>query len=180
MAALELEVDGSFFTFPDGWRVEKVDEWAEQKKLTRKPFMSKGCDLVAIGDGQLWLIEAKDYSYAGASVPDDLEDVVGLKVFHTLAILQAVALWGDGSHKDFSMTATSSKTAFVCLAVELPHGGRRLLGVATPLAALRDRLTKVTRLFNVFRPVVSNSFVMGPVPWQIRRDPSKRGNHADR
>ena len=27
----EVEVDGSFFAFSDGWLVEKVDEWREQR-----------------------------------------------------------------------------------------------------------------------------------------------------
>jgi len=89
---VECEVDGSFFVFPDGWDVEKLDEWPEQKKLTRSPFCSKGCDLVAFRAGELWLIEVKDYTYPGARVPGDLADAVGLKVFHTLAIARGGAL----------------------------------------------------------------------------------------
>ena len=62
---VECEVDGSFFVFPDGWELEKLDEWAEQKRKTQPPLHSKGCDLVAMKDGVLWLVEAKDYTYAG-------------------------------------------------------------------------------------------------------------------
>ncbi|GAB3251755.1 cysteine--tRNA ligase [Arthrobacter pigmenti] len=177
---VEIDVDGSFFTFPDGWHVEKFDEWNEQSKLTRRPFESKGCDLVAFGSGHLWLVEAKDYSYPGASVPDDLAEQVGLKVFHTLAILHAVAHWGDGVRREFSRNALRAQDANVCLAVELPDKGRRLLGVETPLANLKDKLKKVTRLLDVHHPVVSNSFVSGNVPWHIRRNPETRSIHADR
>lgn len=177
---VEAEVDGSFFTFPDGWELEKLDEWREQQKVTQPPFHSKGCDLVAMRDTTLWLIEAKDYTYPGAKVPDDLADKVGLKVFHSLAILHAVARWGVGSRQEFSVRALACQEARVCLAVELPDRGRRMIGVATPLANLKNELKRVTRKLNVHRPVVSNSHMMNGVPWKIRRDPRTRDKHADR
>lgn len=177
---VETEVDGSFFVFPGGWELEKLDEWPEQKKATRPPFHSKGCDLVAMKDGELWLIEAKDYTYPGAEVPDDLADKVGLKIFHSLAVLHAVARWGEGNRQEFSTRALACQDARVCLAVELPDGGRRLMGVATPLAGLKDKLKRVTRKLNVHRPVVSNSHRLNGVPWKIRRDPRTRDAHLDR
>lgn len=177
---IECAVDGSFFIFPDGWRVEKPDEWSEQKKLTRPPFFSKGCDLVAFKSGDLWLVEAKDYTYLGAPIPEDLADRVGLKVFHTLAVMHAVALWGEGTHREFSRQAMMAREAHICLAVELPDGGRRLMGVETPLANLQAKLRRVTRPLNVPRPVVSNSHLKGDVPWIVRRDPETRARHADR
>lgn len=106
--AVEIEVDKSFFTFSDGWVVEKPDEWTEQKKLTGAPFHAKGCDVAALDpvERELWLIEAKDCTYSGAKVPDDLADKVGLKILHTLAILHAVAHWGSSDHQTFSRQAT--------------------------------------------------------------------------
>lgn len=178
--SIEHEVDGSFFTFPDGWVVEKVDEWPEQKKLTRDPFHSKACDLVAIKDGALWFIEVKDYTYPGGRLPDKLAQTVGLKVFHTLAILHAVAQWGEGDRREFSLLVGDAQEARICLAVELPDGGRKLQALATPLAALQDKLKKVTRLLNVNRPIVSNSHQLNGVPWTVRRDPETRSRHDDR
>ncbi|MDE3724658.1 hypothetical protein PWG71_24990 [Nocardiopsis sp. N85] len=177
---VETEVDGSFFVFPDGWHVEKLDEWPEQKQATQPPFHSKGCDLVAMKDGILWLIEVKDYTYPNARVPDDLAEKVGLKFFHSLAVLHAVARWGQDSRREFSAAALACREAHVCLAVELPDGGRRLIGVQTPLANLRAGLRRVTRKLNVHRPVVSNSHRMNGVPWEIRRNPETRGTHSDR
>jgi hypothetical protein len=177
---VECEVDGSFFVFPDGWELEKLDEWAEQKRMTQAPFHSKGCDLVAMSDGALWLIEAKDYTYAGARVPDDLADQVGLKIFHSLAVLHTVARWGEGERQKFSSKALACQSAHVCLAVELPDGGRRLMGLARPLADLKTQLKRVTRKLNVHRPVVSNSHQLTNVPWEIRRNPEARSRHTDR
>ncbi|MCK9872216.1 MULTISPECIES: cysteine--tRNA ligase [Nocardiopsis] len=177
---VEVEVDGSFFLFPDGWELEKLDEWPEQRKATQSPFHSKGCDLVAMKDGTLWLIEVKDYTYPGAGVPDDLAEKVGLKFFHSLAVLHMVARWGQGSRRDFSLAALAFPEARVCLAVELPDGGRRLIGVATPLAGLKDKLGRVTKKLNVHRPVVSNSHMMNGVPWEVRRNPATRRGRVDR
>lgn len=179
--AVELEVDGSYFEFREGWAVEKLDDWPEQRRLTRHPFKSKGCDLAAINDGNLWLIEVNDYTYAGAAVPDDLENTVGMKVFHSLAILHSVARWGQGEHRDFSISALQARNARVCLAVELQDGGRKLLAIEKPLADLRARLNKALRPLGLTqRPVVSNSHLLNGVPWQVRRDPATRPIHRDR
>lgn len=178
--SFEVEVDGSFFIFEDGWQVEKIDEWSEQNKLTGQPFNSKGCDLVAVNGNDLWFIEAKDYTYPGASVPDNLAETVGVKMFHSLAVLHATAKWGNGDHAEFSSRSLNCSNAKICLAVELPHGGRRMMGVEKPLADLKDGLKAVTRKLMVTKPTVSNSFVPSGVPWTVRRDPSTRGRHSDR
>ncbi|XKK41606.1 hypothetical protein HFP72_15640 [Nocardiopsis sp. ARC36] len=177
---VESEVDGSLFIFPDGWELEKLDEWPEQRKMTQAPFHSKGCDLVAMKDGNLWLIEAKDYTYAGAKVPEDLAEKVGLKFFHSLAVLHTVARWGQGSRQKFSEQALSCRQAHVCLAVELPDGGRRLMGIEKPLAEIKTKIKHVTRKMNVHRPIISNSHQSNNVPWHIRRNPEARIRHIDR
>ncbi|CAL9509267.1 hypothetical protein SUDANB121_03616 [Nocardiopsis dassonvillei] len=177
---VEAEIDGSLFTFPDGWELEKPDEWPEQRRATQSPFHSEGCDLVAMKDGVLWLIEVKDYTYPGAEVPDDLAEKVGLKFFHSPAVLHMVARWGQGGRRDFSLAALACPETRVRLAVELPDGGRRLIGVATPLAGLKDKLRRVTKRLNVHRPIVSDSHVMNGVPWEVRRNPGSRREHADR
>ena len=148
--------------------------------MTQAPFCSKGCDLVAMKDGALWLIEAKDYTYTGAKVPHDLADKVGLKIFHSLAVLHTVAHWGEGDHQKFSAKALACRSARVCLAVELPDGGRRLIGLEKPLAEMKSQLKRVTRKMNVHQPVVSNSRQLNNVPWQVRRNPEVRRKHTDR
>lgn len=176
----EVLVDGSYFTFASGWEVQKLDEWPEQAKLTAVPFQAKACDLVALRDGELWLVEAKDYTYEAAVVPKDLAQIVGLKVFSSLAILHAVARWGSGERQEFCERALAVDEARVCLAVELPDGGRKLQGVERPLAELKSALRPVMKKLNVHRPVISNRHFMDGVPWTIRRDPSTRARRADR
>lgn len=70
----ELDVDGAVFCFPDGWEASKFDEWAYFRSvmsrivdpLGRAPH---GCDVVALHDGDLWLIETKGYSHPDAAPP---------------------------------------------------------------------------------------------------------------
>ena len=52
--------------------------------------------------------------------------------------------------------------------------------LAKPLAELKSRLKQVTRKMNVYHPVVSNSFQLNDVPWEIRRNPETRSKHTDR
>lgn len=176
----EVEVDGSFFAFSDGWLVEKVDEWREQHRVTGEPFRAKCCDIVALHDGVVWLVEAKDYTYPGARVPSDLHSTVAKKMWDTLALMHAVAQWGSGDHREFSRQVLDSDELMACLAMELPDGGLRYRGVAKPLADVLQELKRTTRPMGLTKPVVSNSFMPASVPWTVRRDPSRRVLHRDR
>lgn len=176
----EHYVDGSFFEFPSGWEVHKVDEWPEQKVLTSKPFEAKACDLVAYDGSEVWFVEVKDYTYEMVSPPRDLASAVGLKIFHTLAMMEAVALWGvDSTRRDFCRRVLAARSASACLAIELRHGGKKLFGIETQLMTWYESLRKVTKKMNIHHPVVSNSYQMGGAPWTIRRDPDRRQLHSD-
>ena len=76
----ELDVDGAIFCFPDDWEASKFDEWSYFRSVMSRivdPLgrASHGCDVVALHDGDLWLIEAKDYSHPGRSFRGGFEDV---------------------------------------------------------------------------------------------------------
>ena len=76
----ELDVDGAVFCFPDGWEASKFDEWTYFRSVMSRivdPLgrASHGCDVVALHDGDLWLIEAKDYSHPGRLFRGGFEDV---------------------------------------------------------------------------------------------------------
>lgn len=179
--AVESLVDGSYFTFEDGWEVEKIDEWVEYKgKLDIPPYSARCCDIAAFKDGELWLVEFKDYTYVGASIPHDLAESVGKKVFGSLALLHAVARWGHSEHADFSRRTLTVEKIHVAVAVELPDGGRGLMKVERPLSDIRDKIKPVLKRLGVNRPVVTNSKLPNNVPWTIRRDPDTRARHTDR
>ena len=58
----ELEVDGIGFRFNDGVRFIKYDETSfYHNKLSRIKNGIKAVDIVACGEGTLYLIEVKDY-----------------------------------------------------------------------------------------------------------------------
>ena len=90
----DLDVDGSVFSFEDGWDVTKYDEWPYFRNVLN-PIKDpegggmRGCDIVALHGDDLWLIEAKDYAYKDAKVPHVLVAIVAEKVMDTLAGLHA-------------------------------------------------------------------------------------------
>ncbi len=173
------------FAFDDGWHAEKFDTWPEHTALTRAPYHAKGCDFVAHDGRSLWLVEVKDYTRGTRNAPHDLAQQAALKAFHTLATIHAVARWGVDPHRAFCEKALACTELSLCLSVELPHKGRRLMGIAKPIADLTDELTRAARPLGCHRPVVtaavltSHTHARG-VPWKAHRDPATRHRHHDR
>ena len=52
---MEVEIDGTYFSFPESWRVELFDEWKQYRALSGAVQLH-GCDVVALDDDRLWLI----------------------------------------------------------------------------------------------------------------------------
>lgn len=176
----DVWVDGSIFSFPAGWEVEKFDEWPGYRKVAKHPLNAKGCDLIAINAERAWLIEVKDYTYLDARIPGDLSAQVGRKYFDTLATVHALANWDRGDHGDFSRKFLKCETVKASLVIELPDGGRRFDALNPALMGIYDDLKRVTKKIGITNPVISNSYVAGSVPWGIRRDPDTRERHIDR
>lgn len=180
-----LQEKDVIFAFDGGWEVEKFDEWPEHKALNRFPYHAKGCDFVAHDGRHLWLVEVKDYTRDARTAPPDLPQEVGVKAFHTLATIHAVARWGLDPHREFCTRALACTELSLCLSVELPDKGRKLMGVAKPLADLKDELARVTRPLGCHRPVVTAALLTSHthargVPWKAHRDPATRHRHHDR
>jgi hypothetical protein len=154
------------------------------------PFPIGACDLVALNQDTLWLIEVKDYTYPGGPklTWSELAETFSKKVFHSLAILNTVAHWGTGANKEFSRQTLSSTQANICLAVELQNPKRRLLDINSVLADIKREIDPLARKMLVAHPKISNSFLSrqciesgspNPVPWAVERDPETRDIHAE-
>ena len=120
----ELDVDGAVFCFPDDWEASKFDEWSYFRSVMSRivdPLgrASHGCDVVALHDGDLWLIEAKDYSHPDAVPPSDLVAVVCEKVVDTLAGLHA-GIRDPHPERGICERAVAAARLFVALRIDLP------------------------------------------------------------
>lgn len=87
-----FEQDGNIYTFPDNCDViSDFDKQPFFTKLTSEPIDAKGCDIVAIYNGVLYLIEAKDYSHNNPAKTRKKAGILASEVtkkgFDTLACL---------------------------------------------------------------------------------------------
>lgn len=177
-----VDVEDVKFTFPEDWEVEDFDSWygsgKNAKPLTDAPFHAKDCDLLALSNGNLWLIEVKDYTYEGKRIPRDLATTFALKVFHTLGRLTVNAHFGNHEKKDFCKRAINAQEIQVALAIEARGTDQNLM---ITLAALKDQLERRCSAMKLKRVAISNSRVaLTPVLWKQERIPESRQAHTDR
>ncbi|WP_257161613.1 hypothetical protein [Corynebacterium cystitidis] len=185
MANITLNVDGSIFTFHEGWLAEDFDSWFGKNKgknsLSGSHLKVKDCDLLAVSGSEAWLIEAKDYTYKGAKVPRDLGEQFARKIFDTLARLLLMQKFSHHEKNEFAKKITDAKTIHVCLAVELPDDRYAL---SSALMALKEETEKAVRPMGITRVTIANSKFPAlslhkgrGVPWERTRDPQTRKKH---
>ena len=175
----EINVDGTLFTFPSDWRVSTFDTWKQFTQVAGWLGI-QGCDLVAIGEDTVWLIEVKDYTYDSAEPPKDLHETVARKAIGTMAILFAQAR--SSSHSEANSVATACTTATqikLALHINVRTGGRASTHLQSALVPIQQQLTRVKKRLGVSRALVTTNF-HNAAPWQARRDPRTRHLHTDR
>lgn len=183
----DLDVDGSVFSFEDGWEVTKYDEWPYFRNVLNpikdpKDRGLHGCDIVALHGDDLWLIEAKDYAYEDAKVPHVLVAVVAEKVMDTLAGLHA-GTRGEHDHYELCRRAVRARGLYVVLRIDLPgaqpHAAKgRQAKAVTAMAAYRQALRKTLRRVVKGRIYVVTGREDSPVvPWKARWGEDARSAH---
>lgn len=177
----EIHVDGTYFMFPDGWRVDAFDEWPQFQKAAGALGL-KGCDVVALDGDELWIIEMKDYTYANADQPLDLAKTVGLKAAGTMALLYALARTSaDSEAKEFAVRCASSTRIHLALHIDVKDGGRGQKQIKPLLPPLKDMLRRYQKALGLHKAHVTSTLAPSPsTPWTARRDPETRSVHADR
>lgn len=167
-------VDGNNFTFPDDWQVEVYDSWRFSSKLAGVAISAKACDLVAIADDVLYLIEAKDYTYPPGTRPPKLQDLaatVAGKTFHTLAGLFAGSKY-PFEKQEFCKKAINCGEIRLYLSAEFPADKGLLRSSASFRLITREALAKEVKPFLASRPVVVSN-QSGGAPWVSARDAAR-------
>ena len=174
---MEVEIDGTYFSFPESWRVELFDEWKQYRALSGAVQLH-GCDVVALDDDRLWLIEMKDYSYPGAREPSSLDDVLIRKAIGTLALLSALGRsQNHSSAQDFSVASLQAREIYLALHVELPVK-RPERAVPGLLMSYQQMMKRAARRLHLARGLVTSTLEpQAHTPWTSRRDPDTRIAH---
>lgn len=172
----EISIDGTFFAFPDDWRILPFDDTREFRTASGQGI--KGCDVVAIDGRTLWLIEVKDYTYPEATIPPNLATMVCQKVNGTLGLLHSWSRNESSSEVlDFARASLRASELRVALHIELRPRDPTLL--AQPLATHKDRLRAAGRRpLRIDRWEVTSTLLPSPnTPWTSQRDPDTRDHH---
>ncbi|GAB2492980.1 hypothetical protein GCM10027063_35850 [Promicromonospora xylanilytica] len=180
MTMTEMLIDGTYFTFPAGWRTQLFDELPQFKRTTWLGI--RGCDVVALNGDELWLIEMKDYTYPGAHEPNDLAVVAGTKAAGTMALLYALARAdSDSTARDLAIACSGSARIHLALHVDVRDGGRGAKEIEPVLMPLLDKLRRAQKALGLHKAHVTSTLAPSPAtPWTARRDPATRPLHADR
>lgn len=141
-----IKVGELTFAFPDGWEASPLDEWSYYRNQfqrlgngirvacskcsaelvckaceTPKNAGIKSCDIVAIWDSTVWLIEVKDFRSHPRTKAINLADEIAIKVRDSLAILFGAQISAsDATEKEFARRATSCIRIRVVLHLEQP------------------------------------------------------------
>lgn len=170
--SLCLSVDGSVFEFPEDWDALKYDDWAYHSRLSTSAVRAKGCDIVAIHKDELYLIEAKDYTYPVGTRPpkaEELAQTVARKGFDTLAGLFSAAKLG-AEHAQFCERALKCQRIQLVLSIEFP-GDTRLFPGPNKRLAYAEHLKRAVAYIGGSPRVTSNR--IANMPWTSRRDGAK-------
>ena len=156
-----FQVEDLTFDFNDDWQVVKYDDDTFHiKHFQGFAGGSKAVDLVAFGNGELWLIECTDYRKPGSTKPSDLFLEVACKVRATLAGL--VAAKSTSHSSDGTQTKSIAEAALkhpyrlrIALHLEQPTKPSKLFPQAVDPKTAQDKLSQLLRPVDP-RAVVGN------------------------
>lgn len=164
---MAVEVDGISFSFPDGWVVDKYDDWS----FYRNQFVGaaggmKAVDLLAQSDAKtLWMIEVKDYRGYQRTKAIDLDKEIALKVVDTLAGLLPAKLNSSSTEERTSAAKyLRAKKVRVVLHLELPTTQSRLFHQPINSANVQMKLRTAVKAIDAHPLVVSESD-NNELPW---------------
>lgn len=182
------------FTFEDGWRAEKLDEWSyyrnQFQKLgsglrqtcskcgaelrcgackTLKTAGLKCVDFLALDPGNCcWLIEVKDYRQQRRTKTIALPDEIALKVRDTLAaLLGATGGANDRDERSLARDAVRTFRFRVVLHLEQPAKHSKLFPRAIDPADVLQRLKQLLRSVDP-HPQVCEIGRLAQVGWSVR------------
>lgn len=141
-------VEGSLsFTFEDVGFAEKYDNWSHYRNQYNQACKgSKAVDFLVSKNGEIWLIEVKDFRQHKRTKTIDLADEVALKVRDTMAgLVSAKFLAGDAGEANASKAALCCKRLRVAFHLEQPSQPSRLFPVSVNPALVKMKLRQILR-----------------------------------
>ncbi|HLQ81708.1 MAG TPA: hypothetical protein VK122_11515 [Brachybacterium sp.] len=177
----EMNIDGTLFTFPEDWDVTVFDRWPQYQRPAGALGLL-GCDVLALDGETLWIIEMKDYTYAGARPPDELTRTVGGKAAGTMAVLFALQrAEAQSNAAQFAQGCAAATRIHLALHVDIKDGGRKSKHIEPMLATLQGKLRQVRKALGLSKCYVTSTLAPhASAPWSARRDPDTRHRHEDR
>lgn len=139
---ISFEVEYLTFTFGDGWRASKYDDWTYYRRQL-VTMDAKGVDIVAIRDEELFLVEVKDYTNPETNhVPlAELPQVFAAKCLDSMGGLLAASRSAVGDEQDLAQLAVAAKRVRLVLHAQLAPGkGGRLANTSKVIADLQTKL----------------------------------------
>lgn len=178
---VEVNVDGTLFTFPEEWDVAIFDEWP-QYQAPAGALGLRGCDVLALDGETLWIVEMKDYTYAGARPPEDLTRIVGSKAAGTMALLFALQrAIAQSEAAEFARGCAGVKRIHLVLHMDIKDGGRKRKHIEPILMAVQGKLKHAQKTLGLSKSFVTSTLAPNPgTPWTARRAPETRDHHEDR
>jgi len=181
------------FTFPDGWRASKADEWSFYRNQferyfdgvrlackkcnaeirchqcnTAKTVGVKAVDMLAIAPGTVaWLVEVKDYRRHQRTKAIDLADEVAVKVRDSLAMFAAASKTAsDPDERQDAAAVGNASTIRVVLHLEQVRKPSKLFPRAVDPANVRQRLRQLIKFVDP-HPRVVETGAIGEVAWSV-------------
>jgi len=158
------------FSFPDGIKATKYDDWSFYRNQFNHAFGgSKATDLIAIDGNTTWLVEIKDYRQHRRTKPIDLGDEVAIKVRDTLAGLTAAQCTAnDAAEKQFARRALKTTKWQVVLHLEQPQKQSKLFPRAINPADVLQKLKQKLKAIDAHPKVVDQDSLTSDMRWTVQ------------
>lgn len=157
-------VEGSLsFAFKGIDFAEKYDDWQHYRNQYNPACGgSKAVDFVVSKDGELWLIEVKDFRQHRRTKAMDLADEIAVKVRDTMAgLVSAKFLANKSSEATTSGAALSCTKLRVAFHLEQPSRPSRLFPRSVDPASIRMKLRQILRFADPHVEVFDHSSFPG-------------------
>lgn len=161
----EIKVERLSFSFPEGWDASKYDDWSFYRDKFLKQFNGiAAVDIIALNtEGDVYLIEAKDYRHPKTQKPSEVPLVIAHKVVMTLAAMLPASLHAsDENEKRIAKSVLGCKNIRVVAHIELSHKCKFKI----VQAHIKQKLGQLLRAVDTHPKVVSMSDMKG-LQWHV-------------
>lgn len=165
----DIFVDGLTFSFPDGWKISKYDDWSYYRRQFSCMWAEiKSLDLLAVDlQRNGWLIEVKDYRIHQRTKPSDLAEEVAKKVFDTLAALPPARVYANNDdERGMAQALLKVKRYRVVLHLEQPTKSSKLFPRVIDPAKVKQKLRKLLKPIDS-HPMITEMAKMYNLCWSV-------------